>query len=75
MQVKLRQVIKESKDGNKLLAFLGPTYNLQVHMNRPSLQRSPVEEKSLREYDVRRSLENNIEGLTLTNPCVLLLYN
>jgi len=44
MQVKLRQVIKESKDGNKLLAFLGTTYNLQIHMNRPSLQRSPVEE-------------------------------
>lgn len=49
MQVKLRKVIKESKDVYKLLAFLGTTYNLQVHMNRSSLQRSPVEEKSLRE--------------------------
>jgi len=46
MQVKLRQVIKESKDGNKLLEFLGTTYNLQVHTNRPSLQRNPMEEKS-----------------------------
>lgn len=46
MQVKLRLVIKESKDGNKLFAFLGATYNLQVHMNRSSLQRSPVKEKS-----------------------------